>query len=86
METMDHTTPFDRWLDSAYAARAVSAGSLDAVRDSVEVLKGAWLAVQSEFGDQAQPEHAVALLRFIDSELSRRAATSQAGTSSIERE
>lgn len=83
MKTMDHTSRFDEWLDNAYGARHVSSSVLDAIRDSSEALKGAWLAVQREFGEKAQPEHALALLRFVESDLSRRSSTSHSGTSSI---
>lgn len=83
METMDHTSQFDRWLDKAYRAGHVSGTVLDALRDSSEALRGAWLAVQREFGEKAQPEHALALLRFVESEMSRQSSTSHSGTHSM---
>lgn len=79
MTVADHTTDFDKWLVRAYAAENSPTELIDGLKDMADTLHGAWLAVQCEFGEKAQPEHAIALLGFALSSRNISAGTQQAG-------
>lgn len=85
MNTFDTTDAFDRWLDTAYRHGETPPFALDAIKNVAGTLHGAWLAVQSEFGEKAQPAHALALLPLIESERVRIEAATHAGISSEDR-
>ena len=79
MTINDQTTEFDRWLEKRYDAGKPPAEMLDVMKDLADTLHGAWLAVQCEFGEKAQPEHALALLGLVLSERKSAGSTQQAG-------
>jgi len=79
MSAADHTTEFDRWLERAYAAKNSPTELLDQLKNMADTLHGAWLAVQCEFGEKAQPEHAISLLGFALSEGQQHEGKQQAG-------
>lgn len=81
MNVADHTTEFDRWLERAHAAKNPPTELLDQLKDMADSLHGAWLAVQCEFGEKAQPEHAISLLGFALSEGQQTDGRQQAGVS-----
>ena len=81
MNVADHTTEFDRWLECAHAAKTPPTELLDQLKNMADTLHGAWLAVQCEFGEKAQPEHALALLGFALSEGQQHEGRQQAGVS-----
>lgn len=65
MNTLDHTTEFDRWYLRARAGEVPAPEHLEILKNMADSLHGAWLAVKSEFGEKAQPEHALALLAIV---------------------
>lgn len=78
MRVADHTNEFDRWLGRAYASGNAPRDLIDGLKNTADTLHGAWLAVRCEFGEKAQPEHALALLEFAPS-VSRNSGEQQAG-------
>lgn len=79
MNVADHTTEFDRWLESYSSAEDKPPYPTLAMKNVADMLHGAWLAVQCEFGEKAQPEHAISLLGFALSEGQRLESTVHAG-------
>lgn len=60
---------FERWCKGSYNPTDGSPPFIGAAMRSVaKTLHGAWLLVRQEFGERAQPEHAVMLLSAIESE------------------
>lgn len=59
---------FDAWCKRSYAPGTSPPFIGDAMQSVARTLHGAWLLAVKEFGDKAQPVHAVMLLSAIESE------------------
>lgn len=75
MNTLDHTTEFDRWYLQARAGEVPAPQDMEVLKNMADSLHGAWLAVKSEFGEKAQPEHALALLAMVSGSPVRQAGS-----------
>ncbi len=60
---MDSTNSFDHWLDRPGVRSKTSL--VDATVMARDTLQGCWYAVQSVYGKEAKPEHALMLLPIV---------------------